>query len=301
VATLGAAGALAAPSAALAHGDRVAVSDLPQAWHADPAVLALAALAAALFVQAFLRLRRRGRPDRAGWGRLALFALALAVGVLPLVSPLDAAADEYLLSAHMLEHVLIGDAAVALAVVALRGPLVFFLLPPVVLRPLARLNVLRRALAALLRPRVALAAWAAAMAAWHVPVAYDYTLSHRVVHGLEHLCFVVAGVLVWIQLVDPARRRRLSIPRRLAFAAVLFALGLGLADTLLFSFRPLYPAYAAQDERLFGLSPLADQRLAGAVMMAEQAVALGLCACLLVLAYRRSASRRRSARLVQAA
>jgi hypothetical protein len=43
--------------------------------------------------------------------------------------PLDEAGDGYLLSAHMLQHVLIGDAAPALALVALRGPLLFFLLP----------------------------------------------------------------------------------------------------------------------------------------------------------------------------
>jgi cytochrome c oxidase assembly factor CtaG len=53
---------------------------------------------------------------------------------------------------------------------------------------------------------------------------------------------------------------------------------------LIFSFDPLYPAYAAQDERLLGLSPLADQRLAGIVMMVEQIVTLGTCAALLLLA-----------------
>lgn len=43
----------------------------------------------------------------------------------------------------MLQHVVIGDAAVALLVLAVRGPLVFFLLPRFALRPLARLRLLR--------------------------------------------------------------------------------------------------------------------------------------------------------------
>ena len=47
-----------------------------------------------------------------------------------------------------------------------------------------------------------------------------------------------------------------------------------LASVLLFSGRRS-TAYALQDERLLGLSPLTDQRLAGAVMMAEQIAALG--------------------------
>ena len=95
-----------------------------------PAVLIGLALALVLFAQAFVRMRRR-RPDYAPWSRALLYAAGLALLVLPLVSPLDHLGDEELLSAHMLQHVLIGDAAPALLVVAVRGPLLFFLLPPV--------------------------------------------------------------------------------------------------------------------------------------------------------------------------
>ena len=102
----------------------------PAPGRAPPAVLFGAALALLLFAQAFLRLRRRG-PDLAPWSRALLFAAGLALLVLPLVSPLDHLGDEDLLSAHMLQHVLIGDAAPALLLVAVRGPLLFFLLPPV--------------------------------------------------------------------------------------------------------------------------------------------------------------------------
>jgi cytochrome c oxidase assembly factor CtaG len=204
--------------------------------------------------------------------------LAIALFTLALVSPLDTAGEEYLLSAHMLQHVVIGDLAPALALVALRGPLAFFLLPPAALRPLARLGVLRAALRFLLRPKASLVLWAAVVAAWHVPAAYDAVLSRPALHDLEHASFVLAGFLVWSQLVDPARRGELRVGGRMLFAVVLFACGQVLADVLLFSFHPLYPVYAAQDERLFGLSALTDQKLAGAVMMAEQLLTLGTCA-----------------------
>jgi cytochrome c oxidase assembly factor CtaG len=107
------------------------------------------------------------------------------------------------------------------------------------------------------------------------------------VHDLQHVTFVIAGVLVWTQLIDPARRRELRRSARIALAVALFACGQILADVLVFSFDPLYPAYAAQDERLLGLSPLADQNLAGIVMMAEQAVTLGTCVALLIVASHR--------------
>jgi putative membrane protein len=289
--------ALALPAAAAAHGKPVPVSQLSTAWRLDPVVLGLAALALVLFAQAFVRLRRRGRTDHASWGRAALFVAAVATATLPLVSPLDAVGDQYLMSVHMLQHVLIGDLALALALLAVRGPLGLFLLPPFVLRPLGRARPVRAAVGFLLRPSVAVVAWVLAMGLWHIPSAYDYALTHRNVHNLEHLSFVVAGTLVWAQLIDPARRGRLGIVQRLGFAGLLFALGTVLSDVLIFSFHPLYPAYADQGVRLFGISPLRDQQLAGLVMMSEQLLTLGICAGLLL----RAQARRRPARVPRAA
>ncbi len=284
-----------------AHGDRVPVSDLAGAWNPEPVVIVAALLALLLFAQAFVRLRRRGRSDHAPWSCAWMFAAAVTVGTLAVVSPLDAAGEEYLLSAHMLQHVLIGDVAPALAVTALRGPLTFFLLPAAILRVLAPVRVLRSVLGVLLRPRVALVIWAVVMAGWHIPAAYEFALTNRVVHDLEHATFVLAGTLVWIQIVDPARRRELTVAGRLVMTAVLFAAGQVLANILVFSFSPLYGVYAAQDERLFGLSPLTDQRLAGLVMMVEMTLVLGLAAALLLRQYDRERALRRSSALGLAA
>jgi len=261
---------------------------LASAWDPAPLVLCAAALALARFLQAFLRLRRRGRHDHAGWGRLVLFIAGLAFATLPLVSPLDRAGDEFLISAHMLQHVLIGDAAPALLLLAVRGPLLAFVLPAPLGRFVARVEALPA--------WVSLAIWATVIGAWHIPAAYDFALSHAAAHDLEHASFVTAGFLVWTQLIDPARRGRLSTSQRLAFAGALFVLGQLLSDVL-FLAGPLYPAYAAQPQRLLGLSPAADQQLAGVVMMVEQTVALGLFAVLLLRKEILRPSRRRSARL----
>ena len=74
-------------------------------------------------------------------GRALLFAAGLALSSLPLVSPLDAAPTRSLLSAHMLQHVLIGDAGPALLLLACAGPLLAF----VVCRPAASRFVARAA------------------------------------------------------------------------------------------------------------------------------------------------------------
>ena len=65
---------------------------------------------------------------------------------------------------------------------------------------------------------------------------------------------------------------------------------------MLFSFRPYYDVYAEQPERLFGISPLVDQKLAGVVMMVEQALTLGVALVLL----RRIAQRERRTRGLEA-
>jgi putative membrane protein len=257
---------------------------LTATWETPPTVLIGAALALVLFVQAFVRLRRR-RAEHAPWTRALLFAAGLALLVVPLVSPLDHVGDEQLLSAHMLQHVLIGDAAPALLVTAVRGPLLFFLLPPLVLRPLASFRPLRAFLSVLLRPLVSLGLWTVAIVAWHAPSAYDYAAAHPLVHDVEHLSFVVAGTLAWTQLVDPARHGRLRRPQRVFFALAMLALAQPLVDLLLFSSRPAYPRYAGQPNGLWGLSPLTDQRLAGVVMMVEQLLALGTCVALLLRPY----------------
>src|SRR5438034_6377776 len=141
-----------------------------------------AVIASLLFLQAVVRLRRRGRPDLAGWDRVALFAAGLGVTLFALVGPLDRIADDELLSAHMAQHVLIGDVGPALMVTALRGPLLVFFLPAPILAPLARNARVRAVLGTLLRPRVAFGLWAANLAIWHVPFLYDLALAHQNLH-----------------------------------------------------------------------------------------------------------------------
>ncbi len=271
-----------------------APDDLWTAWSFDPLVLGAAVIAIGFFAQGWRRLHRR-RPELAPWTRWPLFLGGVAIVVAALVSPLDAVAEEYLQSAHMLQHVLLADLGVALVLVALRGPLSMFFVPRDLLAPLARRRPLRSVLSFLLRPRVAFALWLGVLVAWHVPALYDAALRHPVVHRFEHLSFVVVGALVWTILVDPASHGRLRRAGRIGFAAVMLWAGQLLAYVFVFSFHPYYDVYVDQPTRLLGLSPLEDQKLAGVVMMAEQTATLGTALVLLVLSARRA---RASARAV---
>jgi cytochrome c oxidase assembly factor CtaG len=104
------------------------------------------------------------------------------------------------------------------------------------------------------------------------------------VHNLEHLSFVATGALVWNLLIDPARTRRLSLPGRILFAVAVFLLGDPVLGALLDG-GASYPHYATQPDRIFDLSPQADQRLAAIVMLVEQVATLGTCGLLLLSRY----------------
>jgi cytochrome c oxidase assembly factor CtaG len=252
-----------------------------------------AAVAALLFLQAVVRLRRRGRPDLAGWDRVVLFGAGLGVTLFALIGPLDRLADEKLLFAHMSQHVLIGDLGPALMVTALRGPLLVFFLPAAILAPLARNRSVRTVLGTLLKPRVAFSLWAANLAIWHVPYIYDLALRHQNLHDFEHVCWMFCGLLVWTLLVDPGSHKRLTVGGRVALAASMFAAGMILSDVLIFTFTPLYPFYRGA----YGLSAVTDQQLAGIVMTVEQLVTLGICVALIL---RPRWSRAHAARLAAA-
>jgi putative membrane protein len=253
----------------------------------------VAALAALLFLQGFVRLRRRGRRDLAGWDRPLLFGAGLGITLFALIGPLDRLSDSKLLFAHMGQHVLIGDLGPALMVTALRGPLLVFFLPAAILAPLARNNGVRTVFGTLLKPRVAFSLWAANLAIWHVPYLYDLALEHQNLHNFEHVCWVFCGFLVWTLLVDPGSHKRLTVGGRVALAASMFAAGMILSDVLIFTFTPLYPFYHGA----YGISPVTDQQLAGIVMTVEQLLTLGVCVALIL---RPRWSRSHAARLAAA-
>jgi putative membrane protein len=256
--------------------------DFAHAWSPEPIVLVASVVAIVVFARAFVVLRRRGRHDHANWTHAVPFLLGVLVLALALVSPLDPIGEDYLLSAHMLQHLLIGDLAPALLALGARGPLTLFLLPTPVLRSLAGMGPLRRALAFLLRPKVSFLAWASTLAIWHVPSIYDAALRSIWLHELEHLSFLVAGLLVWSQLIDPARRRALDVRGRVIFAGALIGAAHLFIHPVLLSDHAVYPSYAQQPDRLLGLSPLGDQHWAAFVMSVEQLATLGVFLLLLL-------------------
>jgi putative membrane protein len=176
-------------------------------------------------------------------------------------TPLHHLGLHYLLTAHLLQNVILAEWAPLLAVLGVSAPMAV---------ALAR----RRAWRVAVHPAVALPLWLADYFFWHIPFVYEAALRQQtwLVH-VEHGCYFATGVLMWWPLVQDTPRLLASGARAAyAFAAFVLASPLGLLLALLP--KPVYDFYVDARPRVWGLSAIADQQIAGVTMASEQAVVL---------------------------
>jgi cytochrome c oxidase assembly factor CtaG len=224
--------------------------------------------ASAFYVKGWRRLRALHPTLLPPW-RLVCFLAGVALLWLAVASPLDTFAT-FLLTVHMIQHLLLMLAAPPLILLAspkiplLRG------LPrwaaSNTLGPFLQWPPLKRLGRNLTNPAFCWIVATLALLGWHVPAAYELALRSPVWHGVEHTCFFATSLLFWWPVIQPwpsfSRWPRWSIPVYLLCSSIA---GSVLAAFLCFSDRPIYSTYAVMP-RLFGMSALEDQAIAGAVM-----------------------------------
>jgi cytochrome c oxidase assembly factor CtaG len=179
------------------------------------------------------------------------YVAALALVVAAFVTRLQPFALHTFLWAHLLQNVVLAEWAPALLLLAVPSRLAE-----------------RAEGFPLFRPFVALPLWLATYYAWHVPGAYDTALRHpETLLHLEHLCYLVSGVLVWW----PVLTGQLDAGASAAYLFAAFALASPLGLLLALIPNAVYGFYE-HAPRVWGWSPLIDQQVAGLTMAAEEAV-----------------------------
>ncbi len=188
-----------------------------------------------------------------------VFALAL-IGV--------GKTGQELLFVHMIESLLIAEVAALLIVLGLTGPL----LAPILStdrsiasdrRSVALFNRLR----VLANPLIAFPLWAIDLYLWHLPGPYQGAVEHVGLNLIQHVMFLAFGINMWLCLFGP-----LPMPGwfgnlgKLLYIGAVSLTAAALGNIFLWSDAVFYPFYLQGDSR-HHLSPLADQNLAGAVMM----------------------------------
>jgi putative membrane protein len=226
-------------------------------WGWEPSVVAGCA---ALIVGYFALVRRRTH------ARALYFVGGVLLLLLDLVSPIDLLGDQYLFSAHIVQHFLL-----ALVI----PPLLLLGVPRWLAQTALRRPVLDRFEREIAGPPVSWLLGVGAMVAWHAPVLFNAALASEGLHIFQHMSFLVTGMLFWWPVIGPLEERRLS-----AFAAISYLFSACVCCSLLgavlaFAQPGLYPAYLYPDDRLgilpllresWGLDPKNDQQLGGMLM-----------------------------------
>jgi putative membrane protein len=190
-------------------------------------------------------------------GHRAAFYGALLVLFASLNGPVHDLSDEYLFSAHMVQHLLLQLVVAPLALVGIPGWM---------LRPALRVAGVRRAAHRVTRAAAAFVVFNVVMAAWHLPPLYNLALAQHPVHILQHVTFLVASVVMWWPLVGSLPELpRPSYPAQLLYCFLMTIPMSIVAVYITYADRVLYPLYAIAP-RVFGISPLEDQRLGGLIM-----------------------------------
>jgi cytochrome c oxidase assembly factor CtaG len=226
-------------------------------WEWDPSVI----VGCAALMIGYLFVVRFRSP-----GKVLSFASGVLILLLALVSPLDALADEYLFSAHMVQHLLL---------VLVVPPLLLLGIPESTAREALKYRLVARWEQILGRPVIAWSLGVGTLWLWHVPSFYNAALDYEWIHIIEHLSFLITSVIFWWPVLAPASERRLSAPM-----VLVYLMPAGVANTLLgivLAYSPgiLYPAYLHPSDTLgilhlvrdeWGLSAKDDQTLGGLLM-----------------------------------
>lgn len=227
-------------------------------WSWEPSILIGLALQAGAYLACIGPLRQRF-PDSVPvpqW-QVQVFLLGVLVLFIALVSPLGVLSDGYLLSAHMVQHLLVTLVA---------PPLLLLGTPRWLFRPLVRSPLVLAIGRALTNPVVALLLYNSVFVVWHVPTFYDQSLRNVPLHALQHVMFIATATLMWWPIFSPLDELPpLPDPLKILYLFLASIPGTILGAIITFAAEVLYPTYA-RAPRMWGLSAKIDQQIGGMLM-----------------------------------
>ncbi|HYU19438.1 MAG TPA: cytochrome c oxidase assembly protein [Chloroflexota bacterium] len=227
-------------------------------WHGEPSVRAGILLLAGLYLLGVGPLRRRYAlgPPAPRW-KIATFLAGIAILFVALDGPLDDLSDNYLFSAHMLQHMLL---------TLFMPPLLLMGTPGWLLRPLIGLPFAARVARALTQPLVALLLFNVTFTVFHLPSFFELTLEDERFHIAEHVLFMVTAIITWWPILSPLPELpRLPYPVQLIYVFFQTFSGFTVGAFLTLAQQVLYPFYQSVP-RLWGVSALDDQKIGGLIM-----------------------------------
>jgi cytochrome c oxidase assembly factor CtaG len=206
---------------------------------------------------------RAARGEARGAWRRAAMPLAVLLLLGSWISPLQTLASHYLLTAHLLQITL---------VMGFVPPMLLLGLPARGWRRTPRALV--RVGRLLVHPVSGILAINLAFFGWHLTGAYEASLNNPEIYAAQQLSLLAASLLFWWPIVVPLGDRRvLSRWATLGYIMVATIPQTFGGITVALAKHELYPTYSLAP-RIFGLSALTDQQIAGACIALVSKIAL---------------------------
>jgi putative membrane protein len=217
-------------------------------------------VAAFLYLRGWLGVRSRDHGNVESW-RAGSFVFGLLFIWIATASPL-AELDHEMLTAHMVQHLLLMTLAPPLILLSLRRkPLTRGLF-----QRFLRSEPMQQLVSVAMHPALCWFAAAGTLVVWHIPSMFMLGLRSPMWHGIEQTSFLASGLLFWSPVVRP-----LQYSSKWPESSILLYLFLAtlpcdiLSGFLVFCDRVVYPVFLSSPHS-FGLSALEDQQCAGALM-----------------------------------
>lgn len=190
-------------------------------------------------------------------GRAILFYSGLIITYLAVGSPLDQIGEQFLFSAHMVQHMLLIYFAPTLFIFGTPTWLIDHLLKP---------KSVRKVMSVLTHPACGGLLFTVVYTAWHIPSLYELALQDKRMHILEHwTMFGLALLMLWPYLTLSKRVPRPSFGVRMVGMFLLMVGQLPVFAFLTLAGEAIYPTYIWAP-RIIDLDPLNDQILGGIIM-----------------------------------
>lgn len=227
-------------------------------WYLHPEVILLCVFVETAYLYTVTQLRdvlsdagrvRRSQVVMFTAGVIAIYSVA--------GTPIHEISEQYLLSMHMLQHAVF---------TVIAAPLLVAGVPVWVWQAILRQRGMMAIARKLTAPVVAFALLNIVTVLTHLPNTLNYSLNHHWFHFFVHAALVSSAMIMWWPILSNVPELpRLSAPLRMAYLFLQSIIPTVVAAIISFSDTPVYSFYATAP-RMWGLSAVEDQQLAGGIM-----------------------------------
>jgi putative membrane protein len=196
--------------------------------------------------------------------QIRVFSLMIVLLLISTDWPMHDIAEEYLYSMHMLQHTIL---------TYIIPPLALLAIPEWLFRLLVGQGRSYRVIRFLTRPVIAAVTYNAVLLVTHIPALVNRSAAGGPLHYSLHVLLVFSALMLWTPVCGPAKEWRMSYGAMMTYLFCTSLVPSIPAGWLTFAEGSVYNHYDTPI-RVWGMSVLSDQQLAGGIMKLGGAVFL---------------------------